>query len=79
VFAEMFMPMLAVFTILLQYQVGHEMFWPNTVGMVLFMVSLPLQGIYWLGKRAHSPLPPSLVRWYHQIHQIVAQHSSEEN
>ncbi|MCE0556815.1 MULTISPECIES: terminus macrodomain insulation protein YfbV [unclassified Motilimonas] len=78
-FAEKFMPMLAVLTILLQYQVGHEMFWPTTVGMVLFMVSLPLQGLYWLGKRAQSPLPPSLVRWYHQIHQKLAQQSSEEN
>ena len=77
-FAEKFMPMLAVFTILLQYQVGHHMFWPTTVGIVLFMVTVPLQGLYWLGKRAESPLPPTLVFWYRDIHQKLAQQRKQD-
>lgn len=78
-FAEKYMPMLAVFTLLLQHQFGHDMFWPTTVGIVLFMVTLPLQGLYWLGKRSVSPLPPSLARWYHDILNKLAKKQSHEN
>lgn len=34
---------------------------------VLFLLSLPLQGYYWLGQRADTRLPPSLANWYREI------------
>lgn len=66
-FAEHSMPALAVLTLLIQYQFGADMFWPTTVVMVIFMLSLPLQGLYWLGNRANTLLPPSLANWYHEL------------
>src|SRR5690554_5846812 len=30
----------------------------------LFLLSLPLQGWYWLGQRAQTPLDPRLQHWY---------------
>jgi uncharacterized protein len=52
---------------------------------VLFTLSLPLQGIYWLGKRALSPLPLNLIDCYNQLKaklvakKIVAENSPEVN
>ncbi|MCT7655176.1 DUF412 domain-containing protein [Oceanimonas sp. NS1] len=47
-------------------------YWPSVVASVLFLASLPLQGYYWLGKRADTHLPPSLREWYLQIHDKLA-------
>ncbi|RJG48157.1 terminus macrodomain insulation protein YfbV [Motilimonas pumila] len=66
-FAEHSMPALAVLTLLIQYQFGADMFWPTSVVMVVFMLSLPLQGLFWLGNRANTRLPPSLANWYHEL------------
>nr|WP_081250487.1 terminus macrodomain insulation protein YfbV [[Haemophilus] ducreyi] len=35
----------------------------------LFAISLPYQGLYWLGKRANTPLPLSLLDWYQSLKQ----------
>lgn len=64
-FAIKFMPPTAVFILswqwLLQAQFGMS------VAIALFALSLPLQGLWWLGKRAMSPLPASLLSWYHSV------------
>lgn len=33
----------------------------------IFILLLPLQGYYWLGKRAHAELPLSLRAWYFDL------------
>lgn len=35
----------------------------------LFALSIPFQGLYWLGKRAKSPLPLPLLEWYENLRQ----------
>ncbi|MBD3584339.1 DUF412 domain-containing protein [Salinimonas sp. HHU 13199] len=41
---------------------------PQTLAIGAFFLSLPLQGILWLGHRSNQSLPPSLKNWYHEIH-----------
>ncbi len=68
-FAVKWVPAVVVCSLLLQYHVGLPAMWPVVIASVLFMVSLPLQGYYWLGQRAETPLPPSLSRWYAEINE----------
>lgn len=46
---------------------GFE-FLPQAIAISAFFLSLPLQGFLWLGHRANQNLPPSLHRWYGEIH-----------
>ncbi|NUF27210.1 terminus macrodomain insulation protein YfbV [Gilliamella sp. ESL0254] len=52
---------------------------------ILFTLSLPLQGIFWLGKRALSPLPLNLVDCYNQLKgklitkKVIAENGTEAN
>lgn len=41
--------------------------WPATATLVLFLMGLPVQGLYWLGKRSNSFLPNQLLPWYAAI------------
>ena len=38
--------------------------------MGLFTISLPIQGLYWLGEPCD--LPPQTVIWYREIYQKMA-------
>ncbi len=38
--------------------------WPMTLVCVLFLLLMPLQGYYWFGKRAHTPLNSKLKLFY---------------
>jgi uncharacterized protein len=42
---------------------------PLILTMMLFILSMPFQGWYWLGKRAQTELPPGLSSWYSEIKQ----------
>ncbi|PSJ44744.1 DUF412 domain-containing protein [Zobellella endophytica] len=66
------MPVLVTLSLLLQFQFGDPRYWPSVVASALFLASLPLQGYYWLGKRADTRLPPSLSNWYRQLHEKIA-------
>lgn len=66
------MPALIVLSLLIQFQLGHPQYWPGVVASALFLASLPLQGLYWLGKRADTRLPPTLVNWYRQLYAKIA-------
>jgi uncharacterized protein len=87
-FALKVIPALAVLSIMLQFQFGQDYYWPSVITSVLFLLSLPLQGYYWLGQRAATSLPPSLASWYREINskmneqggrrQLVAQPRYEE-
>ncbi|OSN06248.1 hypothetical protein AU510_07800 [Lonsdalea britannica] len=66
-FAIRFMPPLAVFTLSWQVALGGQL--GPVVATALFALSLPMQGLWWLGRRAITPLPPSLLQWFHDIRQ----------
>ncbi|CAK9885455.1 MAG: hypothetical protein XXXJIFNMEKO3_01854 [Candidatus Erwinia impunctatus] len=64
-FAIRVMPPVAVFTLTWQVALGGAL--GPAVATALFACSLPLQGLWWLGKRAVTPLPPALLSWFHEI------------
>ena len=46
---------------------------PQMLAMMLFLISIPLQGWYWLGVRSATPLPPAMATWCKQIQQKMQQ------
>ncbi|PKF61807.1 DUF412 domain-containing protein [Psychromonas sp. psych-6C06] len=51
--------------------------WPSTVTVALFLMGLPVQGLYWLGKRANSFLPSQLLPWYMEIEKTLNNHVNQ--
>tara|TARA_Y100001963_G_scaffold156736_1_gene251089 strand:+ start:2610 stop:3080 length:471 start_codon:yes stop_codon:yes gene_type:complete len=71
--AGRFLPLLAIVCAVVQYFYLGKAFLPQILAMMLFVAALPLQGWYWLGVRAATPLPPSIASWYLQIRQKMQQ------
>lgn len=63
------LPMLAVLSLMVQVQFLGPQYMPQAIAGALFLLSMPAQGLYWLGKRSNTLLPLSMASWYHQIHQ----------
>ncbi len=69
VFAQKTLPVVAVVGALVQFnQLGSSQL-PLILTMMLFILSMPFQGWYWLGKRSQTELPPGLTSWYGEIKQ----------
>lgn len=66
-------PALIVITGCLQLQWGNTAHWPTLIITYLFALSLPVQGYYWLGRRADTVLPGGLANWYFDINQRMHQ------
>lgn len=64
-FAIRFMPPVAIFVLCWQIALGGEI--GPAVATALFALSLPLQGLWWLGKRAVTPLPPPTLNWFYEV------------
>ena len=64
-FAIRFMPPLAIFTLTWQIALGGQL--GPAIDTALFACSLPMQGLWWLGKRSVTPLPPTLLHWFHEV------------
>ncbi len=64
-FALRFMPPLALFVLTWQIALGGQQ--SAAVATALFACSLPMQGLWWLGKRSITPLPPGLLHWFHEM------------
>lgn len=62
---------LCVFSQLVFAQYGYGSL-PQAIVMALFAISLPIQGLWWLGKRSRTLLPPSLASWYRELHDKVS-------
>ncbi|WP_438863043.1 terminus macrodomain insulation protein YfbV [Neptunicella sp.] len=62
-------PPMAVAVVTLQYNYFGVEQLPQALASAAFLLSLPLQGLLWLGHRANQALPPSMVHWYRDIHQ----------
>ncbi len=71
------MPLSALCCAILQFWYLGMAFLPQILAMFLLLVSLPLQGWYWLGVRAATPLPPAIAAWYQQIRQQMQQQGIE--
>lgn len=70
-FAIRFMPPIAVFTLTWQIAMGGSL--GLAIATALFACSLPIQGLWWLGRRSATELPVSLVQWYDNICQQMSQ------
>ncbi|MDU5825570.1 MAG: terminus macrodomain insulation protein YfbV [Mixta calida] len=70
-FAIRFMPPLAVLTLTWQIALGGQL--GPAVATALFACSLPMQGLWWLGRRSVTPLPPTLLHWFHEVREKLQQ------
>lgn len=68
-FAAKWMPAAAVINLWVQYQWLGSDFLPQAMVSSLFLLSVPVQGWYWLGQRALSQLDPRLKHWYLELAQ----------
>ena len=65
--AQQVLPALSVLSLVIQLQWMGQSYLAPALASALFMLSLPLQGWYWLGKRADAVLPPAMLHWYLDI------------
>ncbi|MCW8335616.1 terminus macrodomain insulation protein YfbV, partial [Vibrio paucivorans] len=72
-FAIKVMPAIAAISILTQMAFQNQQAMPQAVVIALFAISLPLQGIWWLGNRANTQLPPALAGWYRELYQKITE------
>lgn len=68
-FAQRAMPLIAVFAVVWQqlYAKQDMMAFSIAILTALFALLMPLQGLYWLGKRAISPLEAQSAVWFYDI------------
>lgn len=64
-------PAFVIFIMMLNITFPASFNWPTTATLVLFLVGLPVQGLYWLGKRSSSLLPNQLLPWYLAIEKTL--------
>ena len=67
-FAVKTMPPAAILACALLLQNMGMQYLPQTIAIGAFFLSLPLQGMLWLGHRSNQYLPPQLNHWYQDIH-----------
>ena len=65
--AQQVLPAISVISLVMQVHWMGQSYLAPALASALFMLSLPLQGWYWLGKRADSVLPPAMLQWYLDI------------
>lgn len=61
------MPLLAIIAAGSQLYLYGWAFLPQAITIALFFISLPIQGLFWLGWRATHPLPLSLLDWCNNL------------
>ena len=68
-FAQKFMPFVAVFAVVWQqiYAKNDLMAFSIAILTAFFSLLIPFQGLYWLGKRANSPLENQSAVWFYDI------------
>jgi uncharacterized membrane protein YfbV (UPF0208 family) len=70
-FAITVMPAVAAISVLTQLAFDNLMYLPQSIVIAIFALSLPLQGMWWLGHRANTLLPPSLANWYRELNDKI--------
>ncbi|WP_218354896.1 terminus macrodomain insulation protein YfbV [Alteromonas lipotrueiana] len=71
------MPPLAVVSCALLLDTFGTSYLPQAIAIGAFFLSLPLQGLLWLGQRADQPLPASLKNWYFEIYSKLQEEGCE--
>ena len=67
------MPAIAVIVVAMQLQyLGLEAL-VQAITLGIFFLSLPLQGILWLGHRSEQVLPPQISNWYKDLYAKMQQ------
>jgi len=61
------MPPLAVLVVATLVNVQGVQQLPQALAVGAFFLTLPMQGLLWLGHRANQILPPALSSWYFEI------------
>ncbi|MGR5069028.1 MULTISPECIES: terminus macrodomain insulation protein YfbV [Vibrio] len=67
------MPAVAAISVLTQMAFNNYDALPQAIVVALFAVSMPLQGMWWLGSRSNTKLPPTLASWYRELHQKIVE------
>lgn len=62
------MPPLALVASVSLVQIHGPDYLPQAIAVAAFFITLPMQGILWLGHRSNQLLPPSLKAWYKEVH-----------
>lgn len=65
--AQKVFPAIAVLNGWMQWQWFGGTQLPLLIAMTLLLLSMPVQGWYWLGVRSAAKLPPNLVEWHRQL------------
>lgn len=73
------MPALAVVCCTLLLHVNGSTYLPQALAVGAFFITLPVQGILWLGHRSNQLLPPYLRNWYKEVHAKLAEHGCRVN
>jgi hypothetical protein len=66
-FGQQVLPALSVLSLLVQLHWLGQDYLVQALASALFLLLLPLQGWFWLGRRAMSELPPAMLSWYLEI------------
>lgn len=74
IWSQKILPAIAVLNGWVQLQWLGMTQMPLLVAMTLLLVSMPVQGWYWLGVRSATKLPPNLVHWYQHLVEKLQQH-----
>ncbi|MCH8538651.1 MAG: DUF412 domain-containing protein [Alkalimonas sp.] len=75
--AQKILPAIAVLNGWMQWQLFGVAQLPLLMAMTLLLLSMPVQGWYWLGVRSVTKLPPNLVEWHQQLVEKLQQHGSK--
>ena len=67
------MPAVAAISVLTQMAFNNYDALPQAIVVALFAISMPLQGMWWLGSRSNTKLPPALASWYRELHQKITE------
>ncbi|WP_372770289.1 terminus macrodomain insulation protein YfbV [Pseudoalteromonas sp.] len=70
-------PLLAVLSIFVQVNFLTTNYLPQALTFSLFLLSMPVQGLYWLGKRANTLLPPQEAIWFREVYGKMTEHGVE--
>lgn len=67
------MPIVVMFGLTVQLTQGGEEMLPLALAQAALILSIPFQGLYWLGWRAKQPLPLPLIQWCMEVRERLVQ------
>lgn len=76
-FAMKTMPALVAISLVVQISFLGNTFLPSALTIATLLLSLPVQGYLWLGKRANETLSIALMGWYRELEQKLRLNGNE--